>query len=425
MWGSGRQSERSSYQTLAMAPATSTLVSKLKVQLKLSITRLRMVQQKDEAIAKQQRRAMAQLLEQGKIESARIRVENIIRSDINTELLEVLELYCELLLARTGLLESKDCDPGLEEAVKSIIYAALRTEIKELQQVRQLLMEKYGKEFAMVAIDNSDGKVADRVLSKLKVTPPQPELVSLYLKEIARTYGIDWPGDDDGDGLCHGPGEEEEEDDDDDGEGGSGGQKMKEPEAPLVAATGSSTTAKNNDRDRTDKVVGPSAKDEELSRATPPREISPRSPAVSIAPPSPRSDNINPKIKLPLPPELRSITRAVVGGNTTDGKTDPDAKRDPQAHEGRGDVDEEQPGRRSQNKSAAATAGKGKAGSLPESAARAGSRGGGGGGGGAGAGGAAGAPPDKERAKTVVEGKIPDVDELTARFAALKKGWQA
>ena len=79
-----------------MAPATSTLVvslaesslevslgkvhdavprrtrltcshqSKLKVQLKLSITRLRMVQQKDEAIAKQQRRAMAQLLEVGR-----------------------------------------------------------------------------------------------------------------------------------------------------------------------------------------------------------------------------------------------------------------------------------------------------------------------------------------------------------------------
>ena len=37
--------------------------AKLKVQLKLSISRLRMVQQKDTAIAKQQRRAMAQLLE--------------------------------------------------------------------------------------------------------------------------------------------------------------------------------------------------------------------------------------------------------------------------------------------------------------------------------------------------------------------------
>src|ERR1700712_986400 len=122
-----------------MAPS-STLVNKIKVQLKLSVSRLRMVQQKDTAVAKQQRRSMAQLLEQGKEESARIRVENIIRSDMNTELLEILELYCELLSARAGLLEAKECDPGLEEAVKSIMYAAPRVEgVKELNIVRQLL----------------------------------------------------------------------------------------------------------------------------------------------------------------------------------------------------------------------------------------------------------------------------------------------
>ena len=66
-----------------------------------------MVQQKETAIAKMNRRQLAQILEQGKYESARIRVENIIREDINVELLEILELYCELLLARIGLMESK------------------------------------------------------------------------------------------------------------------------------------------------------------------------------------------------------------------------------------------------------------------------------------------------------------------------------
>ena len=134
-----------------MAPST-TLVNKIKVQLKLSVSRLRMVQAKDAALAKKQRRDMAQLLEQGRDESARIRVENIIRSDMNTELLEILELYCELLTARAGLLEQKECDPGLEEAVKSIIYAAPKVEgVKELSVVRVLLAEKYGKDFAVEA----------------------------------------------------------------------------------------------------------------------------------------------------------------------------------------------------------------------------------------------------------------------------------
>lgn len=43
------------------------------------------------------------------------------------ELLEVLELYCELILARFGLLEAvSDIDPGVAEAVCGVIHAAPR-----------------------------------------------------------------------------------------------------------------------------------------------------------------------------------------------------------------------------------------------------------------------------------------------------------
>ncbi|KAK5017466.1 regulator of Vps4 activity in the MVB pathway-domain-containing protein [Cryomyces antarcticus] len=258
-----------------MAPS-STLISKLKVQLKLSISRLRMTQQKDSAIAKQQRRAMAQLLEQGKDESAHIRVENIIRSDLTTELLEILELYCELLLARAGLLEAKDCDPGLAEAVHSLIYAAPRTEVKELQAVRALLAEKYGKEVALRAAENKDGLVAKRVLAKLRVEPPDERLVEEYLRTIADVYGIQWPktakgaaaADDEGEGDAAG---------DNDDDAPSGGQKIpkKSLEAPLST--------------------------DELSRATPPTDLGPRSP-VSVAPPKPTSDNMTPTVKLPPAP---------------------------------------------------------------------------------------------------------------------------
>ena len=267
-----------------MAPSSS-LVNKIKVQLKLSISRLRMVQQKDTALAKQQRRSMAQLLEQGKEESARIRVENIIRSDMNTELLEILELYCELLTARAGLMEAKECDSGLEEAVKSIMYAAPRIEgVKELGTVRQLLAEKYGKEFTMEAVENSDKKVSQRVLDRTKVEPPSKELVEAYLAAIADAYGIDWP-----------PGtfakrqaeaEREEEDNDNDDDDGEGGPKEKPLEAPLAA--------------------------EDLSKATPPRDMGPKSP-VAVMPPSPSTDNVRPKIsgapELKAPKKMQDATR--------------------------------------------------------------------------------------------------------------------
>lgn len=238
-----------------------------------------MTQQKDTAIAKQTRRQMAQLVEQEKIESARIRVENIIRSDITTELNEILELYCELLLARSQLLdppstspltnakghkEEIHIDPGLEEAVRSIIYAASQTGVKELHQARALLVEKFGKEFALSAMEGKG--VAERVLKKLKVETPSRELVDAYLREICRTYGVRFPGDATGEEE-----EEEEEDEDDDDQPGSGG-KIAELEDPLEA--------------------------EELSKAKAPTDFGMSSP-LRIAPPSPSTENVTPKLKLP------------------------------------------------------------------------------------------------------------------------------
>lgn len=154
-----------------------------------------------------------------------------------------------------------------------MIYAAPRSEIKELHQVRQLLVEKYGKDFALAAIDNTDGKVSEKVLKKLRVEPPDQRLVTLYLKEIARTYNISWgvtppstPPPPDGDTDTDDP----------------------------------STALK-------EKGMGPprlmDGKEAELSKATPPKQL--RSP-INVAPPSPTSENLHPVIKLPDPPRYQA-----------------------------------------------------------------------------------------------------------------------
>ncbi|EIW87091.1 DUF292-domain-containing protein [Coniophora puteana RWD-64-598 SS2] len=168
--------------------------AKAKVQLRLSVQRLRISQQKKEAQAKASRREIAVLLERGKVESARIKVEAIINEDIHVELLELLELYCELLIARFGLLElnSKEPDPGISEGVCSIVHAAQRTEVKELHVLREILMHKYGRDFSLAAIENQNGCVSERVTRKLIIETPSTELVDAYLGEIAKAYAVNW-----------------------------------------------------------------------------------------------------------------------------------------------------------------------------------------------------------------------------------------
>ncbi|KAI0323107.1 regulator of Vps4 activity in the MVB pathway-domain-containing protein [Amylostereum chailletii] len=162
--------------------------------LSLSVQRLRTLQEKKEAQAKASRRDVATLLERGKVETARIKVENIINEDINTELLELLELYCELLIARFGLLDQnkREPDAAVSEGVCSIIRAAPRTELKELHILRDLLMHKYGRDFSAAVMENRDGCVSERVMKKLTVEMPSSELVDAYLTEIAKGYGVRW-----------------------------------------------------------------------------------------------------------------------------------------------------------------------------------------------------------------------------------------
>lgn len=228
-------------------PPVNPYISRLKAQLKMAINRLKLLEQKQTVTTKDSRRQMAQLLTDGKEQSAKIRVENIIRMDINIELLEILELYCELLLARIGLLDttysasllgsdsaksqaSRECDDGLKEAVWAIIYTAPKVpEIKELWNLRELFIAKYGKDFAKQVIDNPDEHLPERLLKKLSIEPPSQELVSLYLKEIAKAYNAPFSE------LSDEEVEEDlgEEDDDDDEDGGNAGEKVELTESAI------------------------------------------------------------------------------------------------------------------------------------------------------------------------------------------------
>ncbi|RAK73671.1 DUF292 domain protein [Aspergillus fijiensis CBS 313.89] len=86
-----------------MPPSPQT--TKLTSTLHLLIPRLRLLQKKDTASSVIQRRDLSSLLAEGRDSSARIRVENVIATDTAVEAMEMVELYCELLLARANVLD--------------------------------------------------------------------------------------------------------------------------------------------------------------------------------------------------------------------------------------------------------------------------------------------------------------------------------
>lgn len=166
---------------------------KLKPYLKMAVQRLQIAGNKKGTACKHQKREIAKLLEDGKEEKARIKVEHVIREDFTMESYELVELLCELLHERVKYMSAqKECPSDLMETVCSLIWCADRVDIVELNQVKKQLSYKFGKEFAKAAEANANGKVNERLLEKLSVQPPSAHLVVAYLKEIAKEYNVDW-----------------------------------------------------------------------------------------------------------------------------------------------------------------------------------------------------------------------------------------
>lgn len=205
---------------------------KYKTSLKMAISKLKFLQEKKAALTKQQRRQLADLLSAGKESSAKIRVENIIRDDIYIELLEFLELYCELLLARLSIILDTlrhEVDPNLKEAVLLVIYSCHTTEVKELITLGDLLKHRYGPEFAVAVQNNTNGEyVPEKIVKRCAIDPPSETLVDLYLGEIARTYSVPFLGLKDEPPQPVLPNEEDDTKSDSGSDGGV-------PEAPIAA----------------------------------------------------------------------------------------------------------------------------------------------------------------------------------------------
>ncbi|EFA75225.1 IST1-like protein [Heterostelium album PN500] len=167
--------------------------NQLKVQLKLAVSRIQILRNKKANLVRDEKRHIAELLRNRSEDAARIRVETVIRDEALIECYSIIEVLCEMLFARLQLIAcSHDMPPEIKEAIYTLIYAAQRVQIPELELIKKQLLAKYGKGLEHEVNCNCQVHVNPKIVHKLSYATPEPFLVFQYLNDIACQFKVDW-----------------------------------------------------------------------------------------------------------------------------------------------------------------------------------------------------------------------------------------
>ncbi|EER99304.1 uncharacterized protein LOC8064444 [Sorghum bicolor] len=169
--------------------------SKCKTEARMATARMKLLRNRREAQVRQMRRDIAALLRDKQEDTARIRVEHVIREQNFMAANEIIELFCELIVTRLPIIaKQKECPADLKEGICSLIFAAPRcSELPELGRMRDIFEKKYGKDFVSAAVDlRPDAAVNNLLIEKLSVKKPSGQIKLKVLKDIAKEHQIDW-----------------------------------------------------------------------------------------------------------------------------------------------------------------------------------------------------------------------------------------
>ncbi|KAE8668920.1 Regulator of Vps4 activity in the MVB pathway protein isoform 2 [Hibiscus syriacus] len=161
----------------------------------MAVARIKLLRNKRQVVVKQMRRDIALLLQSGQDATARIRVEHVIREQNVLAANEFIELFCELIIARLSIIKKRrECPTDLKEGIASLIFASPRcAEIPELIEIRNIFEKKYGTDFVSAATDLRPNCGVNRLLiDKLSVKTPTGEAKLKVMKEIAKEHNIEW-----------------------------------------------------------------------------------------------------------------------------------------------------------------------------------------------------------------------------------------
>ena len=96
-------------------------------------------------------------------------MELILKEEDDIIIFVLLNRIIETLKEKIDLLiNSKECPPTLKASLNTILYSAVRLEIKELKEFREIIKEKYGLEFLSKADNNEELLINEVLVEKFK-----------------------------------------------------------------------------------------------------------------------------------------------------------------------------------------------------------------------------------------------------------------
>lgn len=167
--------------------------SKCKELIKCLRCRLKLLRSKRDVIIRQLRGDVAQLLKKGLEQSAFARVEQLLKDQSILAAYDLLDHFCEFIVLNLPYIRRhRECPNDINEAVSSLIFSAARcADLPELLTLRKLFGERYGNDFAKVAVELLPGnQVNQQICEKLCIKSISDESKFRLMEEIVKEYNL-------------------------------------------------------------------------------------------------------------------------------------------------------------------------------------------------------------------------------------------
>lgn len=161
---------------------------KLKVQLQLSLSRMKQVRAKNQANETKLKREIALMLKDNQTDKAAVKAEQLLQLQHRDFAVDLLNTIVETLKTRTAYIDSKpECPLDVIGHVASVLYCAPRLEeIPELAESEKIFRARYGADWQQLE------HVHPRLVDALDLIPPSPSTVMSILARVAAEHRVDW-----------------------------------------------------------------------------------------------------------------------------------------------------------------------------------------------------------------------------------------